>query len=143
MSLRAIKYLFAFVLVILSQAGFSQSFDDVELQKLLIENPSLLENFEQKKENNSTSEIDRSLTSKKQDIVTRNEALAIDLTVTDNQKESHVNSLSQKYFTTLTGENLSIFGSNEFNRIEDDNIILYSAKTGEGREKLLAKISKN
>ena len=81
MSLRAIKYLFAFVLVILSQAGFSQSFDDVELQKLLIENPSLLENFEQKKENNSTSEIDRSLTSKKQDIVTRNEALAIDLTV--------------------------------------------------------------
>ena len=78
MSLRAINYLFAFVLVILSQAGFSQSFDDVELQKLLIENPSLLENFEQKKENNSTNEIDRSLTSKKQDIVTRNEALAID-----------------------------------------------------------------
>ena len=45
MNILFIKNLFIFILLILWQPSFAQTVDDPTLQKLLIENPSLIDDF--------------------------------------------------------------------------------------------------
>ena len=117
-----LRNLFIFILFFLGQPIFSQSINDANLQKLLIENPSLVNNIPQQ----DKSIFDQKLISKNQSVANTNNNLQIDLSKTINQRLVNEKSMLMRYFYALTGEDLNIYGSNEFNQIQDDSLLFFN-----------------
>jgi protein involved in polysaccharide export with SLBB domain len=123
MNILFLRNLFIFILLILWQPSFAQSVNDALLQKLLMENPSVINQL-------STSEngnyIDEKLISKNQNIANSNDTFSIDLSQSIDQKEVDKKSMLMRYFYALIGKDLNIYGLKEFNQPQDDSLLFFN-----------------
>jgi len=117
-----LRNLFIFVLFFLGQPIFSQSINDASLQKLLIENPSIVNNIPQQ----DKTTFDQNLVSENQNVVNTDNNLQIDLSQGINQRDINKKSMLMRYFYALIGEDLNIYGSNEFNQPQDDSLLFFN-----------------
>ena len=75
MKILSLRNLFIFILLIPWQTSFAQSINDVKLQKLLIENPSILNNIPKQ----DKTIFDQKLISENQNVANTDNNLQIDL----------------------------------------------------------------
>ena len=121
MNILILRNLSIFILLTLWQPSFAQSINDAYLQKLLIENPSIVNNIPQQ----DKTIADQELTSENQNVANTENNLQIDLSQGINQKDINKKSMLMRYFYALTGEDLNIYGSNEFNQPQDDSLLFF------------------
>ena len=122
MNILLLRNLLIFILLILGQPSFAQSFNDANLQKLLIENPSILNNIPQK----DKTTFDQKLISENQNVANTDNNLQINLSQNINQTDINEKSMLMRYFYALIGEDLNIYGSNEFNQPQDDSLLFFN-----------------
>ena len=122
MNIFTLKNFFIFIFVISWHPGFSQSINDANLQKLLIENSSIVNKISQQ----SKTTFDQNLISKNHNVVNTNDNLQIDLSQDINQRDIDEKSMLMRYFFALIGEDLNIYGSNEFNQPQDDSLLFFN-----------------
>ena len=99
MNSSVLRNLFIFILLILVQPSFAQSINDAYLQKLLIENPSIVNNIPQQ----DKTIADQKLTSENQTVANTENNIQIDLSQGINQKDINEKSMLMRYFFALTG----------------------------------------
>ena len=117
-----LRNLFIFILFFLAQPIFAQSINDANLQKLIIENPSIVNDIPQQ---NKTT-FDQKLLSENQGIANTDNNLQIDLSQASDQRKVNEKSMIMRYFHALIGEDLNIYGSNEFNQPQDDSLLFFN-----------------
>ena len=83
MNIPFLRNLSIFFLLFLGQLSFAQSINDESLQKLLIENPSIVNNIPQQ----DKTTFDQNLVSENQNVVNTDNNLQIDLSQGINQKD--------------------------------------------------------
>ena len=106
----------------LGHPSFAQSIDDANLQKLLTENPAIVNNFPQKHK----TTFDQKLLSENQNVANTDNNLQIDLSQAINQKDIDKKSMLMRYFYALIEEDLNIYGSSEFNQTQDDSLLFFN-----------------
>ena len=122
MNILIMRNLFIFILFILGQPILAQSINNANLQKLLIENPSVVNNITEQDKNT----IDQELTSESQKVVNTGDDVQIDLSQTGDQRKVDEKSMLLRYFYALIGEDLNIYGSNEFNQTQDNSLLFFN-----------------
>ena len=122
MNILGVRNLFIFVLFFLGQPSFAQSTNDANLQKLLIENQSIVNDIPQK----DKTTVERELISESQKVANTGNDVQIDLSQTIDQRKVDEKSMLMRYFYALIGEDLNIYGSNEFNQPQDDSLLFFN-----------------
>ena len=122
MNILFLRSLFIFILFYFCQPSFAQSYNDADLQELLIANPSILNDFPQQ----DITTVDNKRISENQNVANTDNNLQIDLSQGIDQKLVNEKSMLMRYFYALTGENLNIYGSNEFNQTQDDSLLFFN-----------------
>ena len=123
MNIRCLSSLLIFICFVLCQPSFAQSNMDLEIQSILNQNPSLLETFDEEKNN---VKIKEDYVSENQEVVNTNNALQLDLSTNANTQSRNTQSVLNKYFNVLTGKNLNSFGLSEFIQPQDDNLLFFN-----------------
>jgi protein involved in polysaccharide export with SLBB domain len=122
MNLRYLNSLLTFILLIAWQPSVAQSFNDANLQKLLNENPSILNNIPHE----GKTTVDQNLTSENQDVANTDNNLMIDLSYDSDQRLVNEKSMLMRFFYALIGEDLNIYGSNEFSQTQDNSLLFFN-----------------
>ena len=122
MNIRLLKFLSIFILLILSKITTAQSINDVNLQKVLTENPSIINNFPKQDKNT----VDQKQISENQNVANTENNLQINLSQEINPRDINEKSMLMRYFYALIGEDLNIYGSNEFNQPQDDSLLFFN-----------------
>ena len=122
MNILILRNVLIFTLLILGQQSFAQSTNDANLQKILTENPSILNNISQQDQ----TTLEKKLISENQNVANTDNNLQIDLSQAIDQRLVNEKSMLMRYFYALTGEDLNIYGSNEFNQIQDDDLLFFN-----------------
>ena len=104
MNILILRNLFIFILLILGQPSFSQSINDASLEKLLIENPSLVKNIPQQ----DKTTFEQKLLSENQNVANTDNNLPINLSQGIKQRDINEKSMLMRYFYALIGKNLNI-----------------------------------
>ena len=122
MNILILRNVLIFTLLILGQPSFAQSTNDANLQKVLTENPSILNNIPQK----DKTTFDQKLISENQNVANTDNNLQIDLSQAMTKEDINEKSMLMRYFYALIGEDLNIYGSNEFNQPQDDSLLFFN-----------------
>ena len=122
MNILSLRNLFIFISFFIGQPSYAQSTYDANLQKLLIENPSILNNIPQQ----DKTTFDQKLISENQNVANTDNNLQIDLSQNINQIDINEKSMLMRYFYALIGEDLNIYGSNEFNQPQDEGLLFFN-----------------
>ncbi|MDC1270118.1 SLBB domain-containing protein, partial [Amylibacter sp.] len=120
MNIRILRYLSFLILVSLCQPILAQSMSVEDIQALVGEDLSGFDTLVPKED-----DTNQNLISQNRDIVNSTENTQLDLSIGEIQN-SNAQSLSNRYFRALTGQNLNIYGSNEFNQQQDDNLLFFN-----------------
>jgi protein involved in polysaccharide export with SLBB domain len=123
MNIQYLSSLIVFITLTLCQSSLAQSINVLDAQKLLIENPSILENIPAKTKNQNYNQM---LTSENQSVVNSADTPQLDLTIPTIQNTTNSQSLSNRYFKALTGQSLNIYGSKEFNQAQKNNLLFFN-----------------
>jgi len=123
MNIQYFSSLIVFITLTLCQSSLAQSINVLDAQKLLIENPSILENIPAKTKNQNYNQM---LTSENQSVVNSADTPQLDLTIPTIQNTTNSQSLSNRYFKALTGQSLNIYGSKEFNQAQKNNLLFFN-----------------
>ena len=92
-----LRNLFILILLMLGVPIFAQSINDANLTKLLIENPSIVNNLP--KQDKTT--FDQKLISENQDVANTDNNLQIDLSQASDQRKLNEKSMLMRYFYAL------------------------------------------
>ena len=122
MNIRYLYIFFTFIMIVFCQPSLAQSLSNSEIQKLLTENPSILNNIPQK----DKTTFDQKLISENQNVANTDNNLKIDLSQASDQRKVNEKSMLMRYFYALIGEDLNIYGSNEFNQPQDDRLLFFN-----------------
>ncbi|MDA9313382.1 SLBB domain-containing protein [Amylibacter sp.] len=122
MNILILRNVLIFTLLILGQQSFGQSINDANLQKILTENPSILNNILQQ----DKTTFDNKLISENQNVANTDNNLQIDLLQASGQRKVNEKSMLMRYFYALIREDLNIYGSNEFNQTQDDRLLFFN-----------------
>ena len=122
MNIKILRNTLTFISLILCQPSMAQSNGDLDLQSILLENPSLLESLE---EETTQENIKEEYISENQDIFNTDDATQINLSKT-NKKPIKIQPVLNKYFSVLTGKNLNIFGLSEFIQPQNDDLLFFN-----------------
>jgi protein involved in polysaccharide export with SLBB domain len=122
MSFLLLRNLFIFILFFLGQPSFAQSINDENLTKMLMENPSLLNDIPKQRK----TIFDQELISENQNLANTDDNLQINLSEGIDQGLENEKSMLMRYFYALIGEDLNIYGSNEFNQPQDDSLLFFN-----------------
>ncbi|MDA9005728.1 SLBB domain-containing protein [Amylibacter sp.] len=122
MNILILRNVLIFTLLILWQQSFAQSINDANLQKILTENQLLINNFPKQDKNT----IDQKQISENQNVANTDNNLQIDLSQASDQRKVNEKSMLMRYFYALIGEDLNIYGSNEFNQPQDDSLLFFN-----------------
>ncbi|MDA9242739.1 SLBB domain-containing protein [Amylibacter sp.] len=117
-----LRNLFIFILLILGQTSFAQTINEANLQRLMIGNPSILNDIRQQ----DKTSFEQKLISENQNVANTDDKLQINLSQTIDQNEVNEKSMLMRYFNALIGEDLDIYGSNEFNQPQDDDLLFFN-----------------
>ena len=96
MNILLLRNLFIFILLILWQPSFAQSTNDVNLQKILTENPSIINNIPQDK-----NTIDQKQISENQNVANTENNLKVNLSQEINPRDINGKSMLMRYFYAL------------------------------------------
>ena len=113
--MQVLRSMFILILLILCRPSYAQSEIDFLAQKKLIES-----GISQRQE----QVVDENLSSRGQNVVNSNEETYLNLTPAKNTIVKQ--SVTSKYFKILTGLDLDIYGSNEFNLSQDDDLLFFN-----------------
>ena len=132
------KYLFAFFIIIMSHTVLAQTQNNTELdyQKILKNNPNILQENPNlidllEANNYEENEIKTDIISNNQTVLSSNDLLNDSelynklLMYNEALVEKEI-AASSKYFKTLTGELLNIYGMNEFSQKSDENLLFFN-----------------
>ena len=122
MNILLLRNLFIFILFFLGQPSFSQSINDANLQKVLTENPSIINNFPKQDKNT----VDQKQISENQNVANTDNNLQINLSQAIDPRNINEKSMLMRYFYALIGEDLNIYGSNEFNQPQDEGLLFFN-----------------
>mgnify|MGYP000097031579 CR=1 FL=1 len=122
MNIPILRNLFIFILFFLGQPSFAQSINAANLQKVLTENPSIINNIPQQ----DKTTFDNKLISENQNVANTDNNLQIDLSQASDQRKVNEKSMLMRYFYALIGEDLDIYGSNEFNQPQDESLLFFN-----------------
>ena len=122
MNIPILRNLFIFILLISGQPSFTQSINDLNLQKLFIEDPSILNNIPQQ----DKTTFDNKLISENKNVANTDNNLQIDLSQASDQRKVNEKSMLMRYFYALIGEDLNIYGSNEFNQPQNEGLLFFN-----------------
>jgi protein involved in polysaccharide export with SLBB domain len=122
MNILILRNLFICVLFFLGQPSFAQSLNNADLQKLLTEDSSVTDYIQ----NENKTSIEEKLVSENQNIVNTDTDLQIDLSQGIDQRLTNEKSMLMRYFYALIGENLNIYGANEFNKPQNDSLLFFN-----------------
>ena len=122
MNILIVRNLFILILLIFGQPSFAQTINNANLQNLINENPSILKNLPQQKK----TVVEDKLLSESQYVANTDNNLQLDLSQTIDQREVNEKSMQMRYFYALTGEDLNIYGSSEFNQTQDDSLLFFN-----------------
>ena len=122
MNILIFRNLFICVLFFLGQPSFAQSFNNADFQNLLTEDSSITDYIQ----NENKTSIEEKLVSENQNIVNTDTDLQIDLSQGIDQRLTNEKSMLMRYFYALIGENLNIYGSNEFNKPQNDSLLFFN-----------------
>ena len=122
MNIILLRNLFIFILFFLGQPSFAQSINDTNLQKVLTENQSIINNFPKQDKNT----VDQKQISENQNVANTDNNLQIDLSQVSDQRKVNEKSMLMRYFYALIGKDLNIYGSNEFNQPQDDSLLFFN-----------------
>lgn len=117
--------------IILSHASFAQNISKnniSELQKMLLENPSLLENLDTRLENLDTSNTSNTINldgSNKKYLDLDSNLKPNNVDIKDKKIEEI--SILKQYYKDLSGEVLEIFGESEFNYSQGEKILSFNS----------------
>ena len=123
MNILFLRNLFIFIFMIFCQPSLAQSINDPNIQKLLIENSSIINNTREQKNKNIYND---NLISENQSVANTNDNLQLDLSQPIDQGEINQESMLVRYFNALIGEDLNIYGSNEFNQPQNDGLLFFN-----------------
>ena len=122
MNILILRNVLIFTLLILGQQSFAQSTNDVNLQKILTENPSILNDIPQQ----DKTTFDNKLISENQNVANTENNQQIYLSQKINPRDINEKSMLIRYFNALIGEDLNIYGSNEFSQTQDDSFLFFN-----------------
>ena len=122
MNILILRNVLIFTLLILGQPSFAQSTNDANLQKVLTENPSIINNFPKQDKNT----VDQKQISENQNVANTENNLQINLSQEINPRDINEKSMLMRYFYALIGEDLNIYGSNEFNQPQDEGLLFFN-----------------
>jgi len=117
-----VRNLFILILLIMGQASLAQPIEDLNIKKLLAENPSLLNSISQQR----NIDFKEGLLSKNQKLTNTDKNLKIDLSQASDQRKINGKSILMRYFYALIGEDLNIYGSSEFNQPQDEELLFFN-----------------
>jgi protein involved in polysaccharide export with SLBB domain len=125
MNISILRSFLVLVLLSLCHPIFAQTISDENILKLF-QNPTLSEtlmpniDFKEK--------ADENLLSKNQSIpnLDNSDEAKLELSTNYNQKNEETESIVQKYYNALTGENLNVYGSSEFKQDQDDGLLFFN-----------------
>lgn len=116
MNIRFLRILLTLIFAILCQPSLAQQLlDTLKLQNMLLNDIS----------DQGINTPNQDLVSKNQDIANTDNILQIDLSQAIAQREVNEKSMLKRYFHALIGEDLNFYGSNEFNRPQDDKLLFF------------------
>ena len=121
MNIPILRNLFIFILLISGQLSFAQSINNPLLQNLSIENRSLLESIRK-----LPKPTDQDLISENQNVTSTEDNLQINLSQAINPRYINEKSMLVGYFNALIGEDLNIYGSNEFNQTQNESLLFFN-----------------
>ena len=123
MNISLLKILYVFVLFTLCQPILAQTYNNELLQDLLNQNPEL---FDDILEENKKEQIDTDLSSNNQVLTNSVEGPKRDLTSNFRLDDLGSQSIINRYYKTLTGENLNIYGAQEFAQTQDESLLFFN-----------------
>ena len=118
-----LKNLFILILFIMWQPSFAQSLDNGDIEEILNNNPSLLNEVTKK---SNDIDINNNLTSENQSVANINNSLQLDLSHSAEGEELNKKSMLTRYYNALSGKDLNVYGSNEFNQSQNDNLLFFN-----------------
>ena len=86
------------------------------------ENPSIINNLPKQDKNT----VDQKQISENQNVASTDNNLQINLSQAINSRDINEKSMLMRYFYALVGEDLNIYGSNEFNQPQDDSLLFFN-----------------
>ena len=117
MNIRFLRILLTLIFAILCQPSLAQQLlDTLKLQNILLNDIS----------DQGIDTHNQDLVSKNQNIANTDNILQVDLSQAIAQREVNEKSMLKRYFHALIGEDLNFYGSNEFNRPQDDNLLFFN-----------------
>ena len=125
MNILILRNLFIFILFTLGQSSFAQQITDADIQYLLNENPESLQNSRFQEDEG----YDKNLISKNQKAANTDNENELDSPLaigTKKIKEVKEQSMLMRYFYALIGEDLNIYGANEFNHPQNEDFIFFN-----------------
>jgi protein involved in polysaccharide export with SLBB domain len=122
MIIRYFSSLLVSITLILCQPSLAQSLSDLETQKLLMENSSLIEEYVSK---NTPQKIDEDYIAENQNTVNSDDNAYLNLSLSETKKINK-KSMQERYFYALVGKYLKSYGASEFNTPLDDNFLFYN-----------------
>ena len=115
-----IKSFLVIFIILINQSVSAQSIGNSEFYDSLRENPIILDGIKNK---NSIWFKDKLPVSENQEIPNSNNLNNLSL---KNTKKINSKSMLIKYFSSLTGEDLNMYGADEFNQRQDDKLLFFN-----------------
>ena len=115
-----IKSFLVIFIILINQSVSAQSIGNSEFYDSLRENPIILDGIKNK---NSIGFKDKLPVSENQEIPNSNNLNNLSL---KNTKKINSKSMLIKYFSSLTGEDLNMYGADEFNQRQDDKLLFFN-----------------
>ena len=101
---------------------------DYNRQMQLLQNPELLRQLQNSSENTGQADFGSGVPSAENPVYQNTDNLLQqeEIIVAPNKKGETANSVVENYFNILTGEDLGLFGSDEFSQGQDDNLLFFN-----------------
>ncbi|MDB4245690.1 SLBB domain-containing protein [Amylibacter sp.] len=119
MNIKFLRNLFALILLSLCQITLAQTVSEDEILQLLGEYQSSQKQADDKK-------INKQLTSDEQKVLSLNEMSNKNLNLSSENNNDDLQSISNMYFKALTGQNLKIYGADEFSQVQDGKLLFFN-----------------
>ena len=117
MNILFLRNILILIILLLGQSSFSQVLE----QPSFTQDLSILKDLQRQNQ----TKVDQSLISENQNVTNTDNNPQIDLSQSFHQKELKEKSMLRRYFYTLVGKDLNIYGSNEFSQLQDDSLLFF------------------
>ena len=123
MNINLLKSLYVFVLFTMCQPIWAQSFDIETLEEFFEKNPKVIQDITKRSQGDI---IDKKLSSNNQVLMNSAKGPKRELTNVFKMDTPLPQSIIARYYKTLTGESLNIYGAQEFTQTQDESLLFFN-----------------